>query len=226
MNDDCMSVRVIHGANEGRFTLAGKTVRSIAKSLRDVFNIPDDAQAFVAGKLVDGDHIVANGDNVEFVRTFGRKGGLHDLWSEDELRQLWGGDTVNERIAAGMTFTHRPCLTSHEVVRWNDWKGDGSEECHRQTIIEVDIEDEYIVVNGKAYDIDQQLAAIVKCLVDANGERRSQRDIKEQFPTYVVNERIDNIIRRKLITHKSGVGRFIRSDTRGFRLAIPEKQRA
>lgn len=213
-----MSVRIVHGANEGRFTLAGQTVRLIAKSLRDAFNIPDDAQALVGGTEVSGDHIVADGETVEFVRTFGRKGGLHDFWSEDELRQLWGEEKVDELIAAGMTFTHRPCLNSLEVFKWNNWHGSGNEEYPRQVHIDVDIDDESIVVNGKAYEIDQQLAAIVKCLVDANGERRSQRDIKEQFPNYVLNERIDNIIRRKLKKHKSGVGRFIQSDTRGYRL--------
>jgi len=221
-----MSVRIVHGANEGRFTLTGKTVSQIRHSLRDAFNIPEDAKALVGGTEVSGNHVVADDDTVEFVRTFGRKGGLHDLWSEDELRQLWGEDKVDELMAAGMTLTHRPCLTSHEVIGWNNWHGGGNEEYPRQVHIDVDIDDGSIVVNGKAYDIDQQLAAIVKCLVDANGERRSQRDIKERFPNYVVNDRIDNIIRRKLITHKSGIGRFIQSDTRGFRLTIPEDQRA
>lgn len=220
-----MSVRIVHGANEGRFTLTGKTVSQIRHSLRGAFNIPEDAQAFVGGTEVSGDHIVADGETVEFVRTLGRKGGLHDLWSEDELRQLWGEDKVDELMAAGMTFSHRPCLTSHEVFKWNNWHGSGSEECPRQVHIDVDIDDESIVVNGKAYEIDQQLAAIVKCLVDANGERRSQRDIKEQFPNYVLNERIDNIIRRKLKTHKSGVGHFIQSDTRGYRLARADRRK-
>ena len=57
-----MTVRIVHGANEGRFDFSGNTIDKIRRCLKDVFNIPEDAQAFVAGKLVDGDHIVANGD--------------------------------------------------------------------------------------------------------------------------------------------------------------------
>lgn len=213
-----MSVRIVHGANEGRFTLAGKTVRSIAKSLRDAFNIPEDAQALVEGTEVNGDYIVADGDTVEFARSFGRKGGLHDFWSEAEVLQFFSGEEMDELLKAGLQFTLRPTLTSEEIVEWSHRLRSREQQQVRRIPVSVDIENETVVVYGKTFYIDQQLAAVVKCLLDANGERRSQRDMKQLFPKYIIDDRIDTTIRRKLINHKSGVGRFIQSDTRGYRL--------
>ncbi len=68
------SVRVIHGANEGYHQLEGKTVGSVRKSLRDVFNIPGDAEALIAGKKVGDDFILDGGMSLEFVKESGVKG--------------------------------------------------------------------------------------------------------------------------------------------------------
>lgn len=67
-------VRVVHGANEGYYDLAGKTVGSVRKSLRDVFNIPGDADAMIANKQVGDDFILEEGMAVEFVKEAGVKG--------------------------------------------------------------------------------------------------------------------------------------------------------
>lgn len=68
-------VRVVHGANEQYFdNLAGKTVGSVRKSLREAFNIPGDASALVSGKTVGDDHILESGTNLEFVKEAGVKG--------------------------------------------------------------------------------------------------------------------------------------------------------
>lgn len=115
MNDDSISVRVIHGANEGRFTLAGKTVRTISKSLRDAFNIPEDAQALVGGTEVSGDHVVANGETVEFVRTFGRKGGLHDFWSEREVTELFGASAIADMADMEIRPVSERVFTSQQL---------------------------------------------------------------------------------------------------------------
>ena len=82
--------------------------------------------------------------------------------------------------------------------------------------VEVDIENEAVTFKGKTFDIDQQVAAVLKCLLDANGERRSQNDMRRAYPRYIVDQRLDDTIRRKLVRHKSGVGTFIKSDTRGY----------
>lgn len=66
------AVRVIHGANDGLFSVAGKSVAAVRRSLRTAFNIPDDAQALINGVQVDGDHRLRPG-TLEFVRLWGRK---------------------------------------------------------------------------------------------------------------------------------------------------------
>lgn len=110
-----MSVRIVHGANEGRFEVAGKTVRSIAKSLRDAFNIPDDAQALVGGTEVSEDHIVADGETVEFVRTFGRKGGLHDFWSEREVTEFFGASAIHDMAEMEIHPVSERVFTSQQL---------------------------------------------------------------------------------------------------------------
>jgi hypothetical protein len=84
-------VRVIHGANDGLFGVAGKTVASVRRSLRTAFNIPDDAVALVNGVQVDGDHRLRPG-TLEFVRLAGMKGGMDP---EELARLAW----LEERIA-------------------------------------------------------------------------------------------------------------------------------
>jgi hypothetical protein len=115
MKDDFMSVRIIHGANEGRFQLAGQTIRSIAKSLRDAFNIPADALALIGGAEVSGDHVVANGETVEFVRTFGRKGGLHDFWSEREVTELFGASAIQDMADMEIRPVNESVFTSQQL---------------------------------------------------------------------------------------------------------------
>ena len=68
-------VRVVHGANEQYLdNLGGKTVGSVRKSLKDVFNIPGDATALVSGKEVQDDFILDGGMTLEFFKEAGTKG--------------------------------------------------------------------------------------------------------------------------------------------------------
>lgn len=68
-------IRVVHGANEHYFdNLEGKTVGMVRKSLREVFNIPGDAEAKIAGKSVGDDFILEGGNSLEFVKDAGVKG--------------------------------------------------------------------------------------------------------------------------------------------------------
>ncbi len=68
-------VRVVHGANERHFdNLDGKTVGTVRKSLREVFNIPGDADALIAGKKVGDDYILESGQTLEFNKEAGVKG--------------------------------------------------------------------------------------------------------------------------------------------------------
>lgn len=68
-------IRVVHGANEHYFdNLQGKTVGMVRKSLREVLNIPGDAEAFVGGKTVGDDFVLEDAMSVEFSRNSGVKG--------------------------------------------------------------------------------------------------------------------------------------------------------
>lgn len=68
-------IRVVNGANEQYFdNLGGKTVGSVRKSLREVFNIPGDASALIGGKEVGDDFILEGGMNLEFIKEAGAKG--------------------------------------------------------------------------------------------------------------------------------------------------------
>lgn len=67
-------VKVIHGANDGTFNLAGSKVSTVRASLVDAFNIPGEAQAFVNGEQVDNNYTLQQNDTLEFVKQAGVKG--------------------------------------------------------------------------------------------------------------------------------------------------------
>ncbi len=83
-------VRVVHGANEQYFdNLEGKTVGMVRKSLRDIFNIPGDAEALIGGKKVGDDFILEGGQNLEFVKEAGVKGVTVELSDDEALLVRW-----------------------------------------------------------------------------------------------------------------------------------------
>ena len=67
-------VKVIHGANDDEFEIAGATVQQVRANLVDAFNIPGDALAFINGEQVDGNYILKSLDCLEFVKAAGVKG--------------------------------------------------------------------------------------------------------------------------------------------------------
>jgi hypothetical protein len=71
---DGRSVKVIHGANDGEFDLAGSKVSTVRASLVDAFNISQDAIAFVNGHRVANSYQLRVDDVIEFVRERGVKG--------------------------------------------------------------------------------------------------------------------------------------------------------
>ena len=83
-------VKVIHGANDGVFDLAGARVASIQASLVDAFNIPNQALAFVNGEQVDGEYVLQSNDTLEFCKQTGDKGGRRMLSMDDILREYTG----------------------------------------------------------------------------------------------------------------------------------------
>jgi len=75
-------IKVIHGANDGLFEVAGAPVGSVQASLVEAFNIPGDALAFVNGKVVEYEYRLQTNDVLEFMRPWGRKG-TGSWWGRD-----------------------------------------------------------------------------------------------------------------------------------------------
>lgn len=67
-------VKVIHGANDDEFEIAGACVSQVRANLVDAFNIPGDALAFVNGEQVDASYKLKENDTLEFVKQAGVKG--------------------------------------------------------------------------------------------------------------------------------------------------------
>lgn len=71
---EAAKIKVIHGATDGEFGLAGAKVSTVRYSLVDAFNIPGDAQSFVNGEQVDANYVLQSNDVLEFVKQAGVKG--------------------------------------------------------------------------------------------------------------------------------------------------------
>ncbi len=77
-----MPVQITHGVNQQRFPAEGKTVAFISSQLKHAFNLPPSPQQLVNGRAVDPNHVLADGDQLEFVRERGRKG-LGDVCTKE-----------------------------------------------------------------------------------------------------------------------------------------------
>ena len=80
-------VKVICGANDDYFPIAGATVGSARTNLIDAFNIPGNAVAFVNGQEIPRTHVLQGNVTLEFVPQYGRKAG-HPRLSEKDLNGL------------------------------------------------------------------------------------------------------------------------------------------
>ncbi len=89
-NDNNGLVKVVHGANDGTFPLAGCRVGAVRASLMDAFNLPHDAIAFVNGEPVDPCYFLRPDDTLEFCKQGGSKG-IRRMLTQAEIRQLYTG---------------------------------------------------------------------------------------------------------------------------------------
>lgn len=92
-NDSTGSVKVIHGANDDTFNIAGANVFVVRRNLADAFNLPPQAIPFVNGVQVAQYCQLQDGDTLEFVVPWGRKGATENrddyfLNSTDHLLKL------------------------------------------------------------------------------------------------------------------------------------------
>jgi len=116
-------VKVIHGANEGVFDLAGHTVVVVRASLEVPFNIPPDAAAFVNGEMVDERFVLVPDDTLEFVKQEGQKG-LGDLLTPEDLMARWRISTeqYQELRHRGLpVFTFPDGMARHPEVTVDEW---------------------------------------------------------------------------------------------------------
>ena len=95
---DGRNVKVIHGANDGTFDLAGSTVSGVRASLVDAFNISQDAIAFVNGHRVADSYQLRLDDVIEFVRERGMKGAGKRNLTEQDLNEMGFAVVGNEAV--------------------------------------------------------------------------------------------------------------------------------
>lgn len=68
------TVNVACGANLQSLPVVGQSIGAIKESLKDVLNIPADAQALVSGAKVKDAYVIQENDRVEFVKPSGTNG--------------------------------------------------------------------------------------------------------------------------------------------------------
>ena len=217
-----MSVRVICGVNEGRYPVAGKSIAEVRKGLLDAFNLSAEHVANVNSHQCENVEVLHDGDTLEFNKTSGCKGGIQDFASETELRQLFGDDGFERLIKAGLKSSMQPVFRFEQVLALQ-----GEVSQYGTTIkplpITVNPDEETLFYKSKTFECERTIALVLKCLIDAGGEIRSTSDIKNSFPTELFENRLDITIKRKLISHHSGVGDLVESvKTRGFRFRVED----
>lgn len=68
------TIHVSCGASSGNFPVVGRTVKQVGEFLREVLNVDRLSTGLVNGKEVDGDYVLKQGDNLEFLKPAGKKG--------------------------------------------------------------------------------------------------------------------------------------------------------
>lgn len=67
-------IRVSSGAAHGNFDVVGKTVGQVSQLLREVLNVDKMSTGIVNGAEKSSDYVLAEGDNLEFLKPAGNKG--------------------------------------------------------------------------------------------------------------------------------------------------------
>ena len=78
-------VKIIHGANDGVFDVAGAVVTSVRLSLVDAFNLYAEVITFINGEPVPPTYTLQASDTLEFIVPLGRKSVGEQVWTEDEF---------------------------------------------------------------------------------------------------------------------------------------------
>jgi hypothetical protein len=73
--EEAGKVKVVYGVHALEAALAGRTVGSVREALTQPLNISPRAVTLVNGQEVEADHVLGQGEVLEFVRYAGEKGG-------------------------------------------------------------------------------------------------------------------------------------------------------
>jgi hypothetical protein len=73
-------VKVSYGVHNLEAAIAGKSVSEVRQSLKEPLNIDPRALALVNSRDVAASYILKQGDQLEFVRLAGEKGGVRVWW--------------------------------------------------------------------------------------------------------------------------------------------------
>lgn len=213
------SVLIVHGAAAERLDVAGTTIGSLRKQLKDIFNIPADAEALLNGMTVGDDTILHGGDRLEFVRVAGQKGAHPDFWTQNEFISFFGEANVARMKDAGLCLSPDQHIPIEQAMAWVRWLGNREVSAPKPAPFLVCPEQETCSYRGKTFSCERSLCLVLQCLLDAAGAIRSTSDIKDAYPDEPWEERLDLTIKRKLLKHPSGIGQFVESvSKKGYRI--------
>ena len=125
-------VYVIHGAYDGTFDLAGKTVADAQGALVDAFHLRSLAIALVNGKEVEATFTLSAGDRLEFVYRSGSKG-FGELLTPEELIHRWRISKEQYRELQNMglpTISFDSGVIRHSDIAVDEWWRSLGIHCH------------------------------------------------------------------------------------------------
>jgi hypothetical protein len=100
-------VKISHGVHNLEAAIAGKPVGEVRQALKEPLNIDPRALALVNGRDVAASHVLKSGDQLEFVRLAGEKGGVRwpltktpkkGKYKIDVGRCRWAGWTLRPNV--------------------------------------------------------------------------------------------------------------------------------
>jgi hypothetical protein len=116
--------RITHGPCDSYFpNLGGKSIASIRRCLASIFDIPDDAEAYIGGSVVAPGYKLRAGDAVEFLKSHGRKL-IGDLLTRRQLIERWNltDQQYQQLLDAGLpTILFEDGMVRHPEVAVDEW---------------------------------------------------------------------------------------------------------
>lgn len=185
---DSAKVRVIHGANDGEFGVAGAKVATVRFSLVDAFNIPDEALAFVNGDQVDANYTLQRGETLEFVRQDGEKRGSSFI-------RYPGGKWNHRHFIIGQLKPYlKPCIQYREPFFGGG--GIGLELLHAGLISSMWINDRYAGVAALWTSVIRYPDDLKKLVMRFVPSRKAFKVFKEELDGF----KIVSMKRRELVS--------------------------